>query len=730
MTTIRELLERAERYDFAGLEAGFLEWIEGKSFPAGCGAEAAGLCAKIESAGRKDLAITLASMAFPELPAAEGIPVLTRLARLAPRTPGLATELVERIREVEGNDPSVRAALRASGLGTDETLPGALDRYEEFRSVRVGLYVRHRGDWGTGRVREIDPITGQVVVDFERKRDHRMTLEGVVDLLDRLPDDSWPAQKFDRLEELRSLAEKKPGEVLRRVLDHLGGRGDLEKIRAEIKGSVLPDDRWTRWWAAAKKAAQRDPYLEVKSSGASTTIERREVARTPTDEVRDAMLARTDLAGRWDIARSAERLSGAVEASAVRDPLIEAVVREWEKAKTEDPKILVECLAFLEEQGWEEAGRRLEELAASGDGELLARLTAKDVQRRYARALVTAAPGGGRPALAVALLADGTKMREELVGMLADRANLLAEAETKVLGDPVSYPEAFLDILSGQWKPAFGADEAEVVRVVARFGHDIARLRGIGKATQERYLRRVREYLSADGHRRLRHYLEQRSEDEVRRLASYLRRTEALDELYHGLRVEFEKRLPETTRPEKRFWQDEWLFSTQHGIEKRRTEFRHLMDVQIPENSRAIGEAASRGDLSENAEWSAAIEKQRELTNKSQAWREEIERARPLEEVDIPIDVVAPGTRVALRDLDSGEDVVWAVLGPWDVDVESGVLSYLSPVASGLLGKKVGEEATIVLPDRKHRYGVQGIELYFAAEESPSHVSQQAGKID
>ncbi len=720
MSAIRDLVARAES-DCSGVEGAFLGWVGSGAFYEGCGAEIVELADLLVGLGRRNLAVTILGMAYPELPAAEGIPTLKKLIRLAPSTPGLSTELVERVQTAHGSDETVRAALRASELGRKDDALKSLDRFEAFARVKVGQYVRHRGDWGVGCIRKIDPLTAAVALDFQRRPNHQMTLEGVVDLLEFIDGDSWPARKFDRLAELRRLADKEPGTLVRQLTAHFGGKMELSEIRNEMKGSVIEADKWTRWWSLAKKAAQRDPHLEVKTSGGSTTFELRDIAVSAADELREAMAKKKDLVAKWEIARSALRTYAQNDdVLVVRDLLIHEIEVCPPPKSQAEKEALVECLVFLENNGWTQAGGRLGEIAVGADEDLVARLSSKDEQRRFAQAIARTAPDGGKQVLFAALFLDGTKVRDDIRSLLPK--DLVAEAESRILSDPAAHAEAFLEVMSGSWTLKTGI-EADVVRAAARFGHDISRLRDLNKTTQERYIKRCREYLSNKEGERIRRYVETRSKDDVSRFASYLRRTDSLCDLYHNEIRYFEKKLPEEVRRVvKRFWEPEGesVFSTLEGIERRRKEFRHLMQVEIPDNERAIGEAAARGDLSENSEWTAAIERQKELTEKASEMREEFERARPLEEEDISTEIVSPGTRVFLKDPGTGEERIYEVLGPWDVDVEHGVLSYMSPIAKGLLGKRVGEEATIELPGLTTRLEVVAIEHFHSSPAAAS----------
>ena len=148
------------------------------------------------------------------------------------------------------------------------------------------------------------------------------------------------------------------------------------------------------------------------------------------------------------------------------------------------------------------------------------------------------------------------------------------------------------------------------------------------------------------------------------------------------------------------FWEGSTIWTTRAGLRKRSAELKELREVKIPENQDAIGRAASFGDLSENSEWEAAIEEQRNLTARAMEMEEELRETDLIEEAAIIEDTVCPGTLVEYEDVTKGTKAKVLILGPWDDDqvLDTQVISYRAPLAKGLLGMSVGETATVKLP--------------------------------
>ncbi len=147
----------------------------------------------------------------------------------------------------------------------------------------------------------------------------------------------------------------------------------------------------------------------------------------------------------------------------------------------------------------------------------------------------------------------------------------------------------------------------------------------------------------------------------------------------------------------KHFWESDTLFSSRKAIEKRRTDSLHLKQVDIPAAADAIGEAASHGDLSENAEYAAAIERRDLLLDRLRRWNEELERYQVYPATEISTSVVSPGVRVELESSgDQNSRRVFDIVGPLDADPEKSRINYRAPVGKIVLGKSQGD--TVMLP--------------------------------
>jgi len=146
------------------------------------------------------------------------------------------------------------------------------------------------------------------------------------------------------------------------------------------------------------------------------------------------------------------------------------------------------------------------------------------------------------------------------------------------------------------------------------------------------------------------------------------------------------------------------------AIEELKAELHDLRFVRSPEVSRAIKVAREHGDITENAEYDAAKEEQRHVQRRIVQLEEILATARPLEDLEMPEGTCYLGCTVTLEDLEDGGEEVYTLVAPPEADPRKGTLSVESPIGSGLLGKKAGEDVAITIPAGEVRYRIISVE--------------------
>lgn len=150
---------------------------------------------------------------------------------------------------------------------------------------------------------------------------------------------------------------------------------------------------------------------------------------------------------------------------------------------------------------------------------------------------------------------------------------------------------------------------------------------------------------------------------------------------------------------------------TRRGYELLHQELRRLKTRERPRVSEAIKAAREMGDLTENAEYDAAKEKQGQLESRIHLLEDKLARAQVVEATLQDPDRVLFGTTVVLEDLDSGDEVTYTLVGEDEADIGQALLSVKSPVGRALIGKRVDDAVTVNVPSGTKQYEVREIKV-------------------
>lgn len=145
---------------------------------------------------------------------------------------------------------------------------------------------------------------------------------------------------------------------------------------------------------------------------------------------------------------------------------------------------------------------------------------------------------------------------------------------------------------------------------------------------------------------------------------------------------------------------------TMEGLERLKVELDRLQKVERPNNIRAIEEARAHGDISENAEYHAAKERQSFIDGKINDLKSVIGKSEVIHLEDGPADRVVFGRSVLLYNLETDEEIRYQLLGPYESEPEKGKISVNSPLGQALIGCEVGDEVNVKTPG-----GIQEFEI-------------------
>ena len=147
-------------------------------------------------------------------------------------------------------------------------------------------------------------------------------------------------------------------------------------------------------------------------------------------------------------------------------------------------------------------------------------------------------------------------------------------------------------------------------------------------------------------------------------------------------------------------------YYTKEGLKKLKDELSQLKDIERPKASNAIAEARDKGDLSENAEYDAAKEAQGMLEMKISKLEAILSNARLIDESQLDLSKVLVLSQVTIKNLNNQMQLKYTLVAESEADLKSGKISVSSPIGKGLLGKKVGDLAEVVVPNGTIKFDI------------------------
>ncbi|OPY75865.1 MAG: Transcription elongation factor GreA [Syntrophorhabdus sp. PtaU1.Bin153] len=149
---------------------------------------------------------------------------------------------------------------------------------------------------------------------------------------------------------------------------------------------------------------------------------------------------------------------------------------------------------------------------------------------------------------------------------------------------------------------------------------------------------------------------------------------------------------------------------TREGYENLKKDHEYLLNTKRPAILKAIEEARAHGDLSENAEYDAAREEFQFLQKRVAEIEEMIKNSEIIDVKKGDGENVSFGCSISLKNLDTDEEVVYTLVGPYESDIQKGKISLSSPLGRALMGKSVGDEVSFSAPGGERTYEIVGVE--------------------
>lgn len=595
----------------------------------------------------------------------ERIRVLLELARMFPTDADVRKALAAALRAHLGSHPvfpAVLAKFPVEGAADPSEVAGRIARWLQFHPGEI-YFMPGRG---AGRLVEMNPALDVMRLEVAGAK-VPLSLVSAEKNLTRLPADHFLRKKVEDPGALVALAENDPPETVRWLLASFGKPLTVAEIKDHVSG-IVPEDRWSSFWAAARKHKQ----LLVSGSAKSAVVSWSESADAAEGSVRESF-EKAKPAAKMELARKHAKRSRDLARF-----MGESLAEEARRAAPENPALAWELSqAAARLLPGEPEAFPVDRLLEAGDLRTILPAIRDHLAREKAFEAIRE-----RRADWAEIFVDQIAREEDgraltlLFGALGDRA---ADLTRRILRSPRSAPRAFVWICErlhaeGQAEPA----SLFLALTDALRMDEFSGLRS-----------RMKEFFEPGGFA-VALVRSASSEEEARDFLHALDRVFGLEEHRRAtVREALFMKFPELRAPAR-----EYLYATGEAIEAKRKELFQLRSVDLPANAEAMKAAKEHGDLSENFEYHAARQKHEYLSARIATLADELSRTRVLDASKIDASEVRVGTRVRMRDA-SGAERDFTILGPWDSKPEEAIYSYQSEFAQRLLGSRPGDRVNL-----------------------------------
>ncbi|HPX26257.1 MAG TPA: transcription elongation factor GreA [Treponemataceae bacterium] len=597
----------------------------------------------------------------------------------------------------------------------------AISDFEKHIAFDAKNYVFHRS-WGVGIIRTVEG--DEISINFGKKYGIRqMSLKMAVDALQPLQNDHiWVLKATKSKEALAKKVKEDKAWALKTIIKSFGNNCDFKRVKAELVPGILEAGQWTSWSTSARKILETDATFGVNPNDISMfTVRERAISQeeklSNEFKAQKQFFARIDILMKFTSDADTESdlfadmfsyFTGYLRAfSNVNEQILAAflVVRRITAAHPHlDPGIqytFAQLFAEIENpNAMYSALKDTKNTFLRKDFLSCIKTLLSDWADVYIRLFPTVLQGD----MLTALIAEGhiSKVKQLVVNCFENYRD---------------YREAviffFKECQEEEWFNEVNISyEKQIITLIHIIDLTYREIANHRDTTENRKINRQIQVLLFKNDTLLNYFMKS-DVDTITRLYTLIDDVKDLDP---SIKMNMRNKILEKNPGFKFFGTEEKTVATKGLIvtskmyESKKQQLDHITSVEIPANSKEIGEALALGDLRENAEYKAAKERQAQLNVMATRLQDEIERAQIFDPTTITTIRISFGTTVILQNNSTGEKEEYTILGPWESDPDNKIISYMSPFGNAILNGKVGEKISFTINERDFEYTVVSIE--------------------
>ena len=633
--------------------------------------------------------------------------------------------LVECYEKKYKNHSQLEKYIKASDLNKSwRNVFDAINDFEKHIVFDKNNFVFHRS-WGTGVITEINDsqLDAQLTINFGSKHGVKtMSISMAIDALQPLAKNHiWVLKATKKREVLAQKVKEDKAWALKTIIKSFNNSCDFKQIKAEIVPGILSAEEWTSWSTAARKILDNEPIFGVNPNDINMyTVRDRKI--TTEEKLANEFKAHKQFFPRIDILMRfftdgdteselfAEMFTYFTNYLKAFSSVNEQVVATYLVVR----RVIAE-LPHLNPNFPYSFAQLFDEIENPAEMYLNLKDTKNTFLRKDYLACIRDLPNSAEMYIKL----FPTVLQEDMLNYLikTGHIDLVKKLVINSFENYRDYREAaiffFKECHDFEWFQEINISyEKQMITLVRIMDLGFKEIENHYETTKNKKIIGQIETLLFKNDAMLKYMLEN-DENTISRLYTLVNDVAGIDP---AIKMTMRNRILEK-RPDFKFYETEEKVVTPKGLivtikmyDIKKAQLEHIVQVDIPANAKEIGEAIALGDLSENAEYKAARERQAQLNATATRLQDEIDRCQIFDPTTVTTARVSFGTTVYLE-TPEGKTEEYTILGPWESDPDNKIISYMSPFGSAIFNSKKGETVSFKINDEERKYIIKDIKV-------------------
>ena len=608
----------------------------------------------------------------------------------------LASIVYDHLKMKYSKDPLFNEKIRLIGLRSRENFQGAISKFELLTHMKKGKFVFHKAGWGTGEILDLSLLREEMNLEFEYVVGHKsLSFENALKTLVPLKDDHFLSRRFGNPDLLEKQAKENPIEIVKLLIKDLGPQNAAD-IKEAICDLVIPSKEWNRWWQNTRSKIKKDKKLESpKKLSEPFSLREKEInheevlyknleAKPKPKEIIQMIHA---------FLRDFPQMSKNEDFKNSLTIKLADVLGHEDLTKSEK----IQIHFFLDTLKVDKELIKIDEIIkeTSSPMDILKDIDIVSFKKRFLISIRKYKSDWEAIFLDLFFSLEQNVLRDYILQeLMKAKTDKLTDKIKELSEHPLLYPSAFV----WYFQKAFFAKEGD---------YPLSNKDGKTKYFESflillDYLENKPEYkdlakkmlslITAKRYEMIQSVMNIATLNQAKEYLLLATKCRILDDhdikIIHSLaKVVF----PALSDYKNEIVEETVIWATEQGLLDLKKKITHISTIEMLDNAKEIEEARALGDLRENAEYKAALERRARLQTDLKTFADLLNNIKILTKDIIETDKVSIGTIISSSD-DKGKKITFTILGPVEADIDKNILSFQSKLAKELLGKTIGEK--------------------------------------